>query len=430
MNYRTLLPSALALVFLLSGCEGGKPRAEQCYEGARAPYNQCEQAAPQEPTGCGPGLVEVEGRCEVASDCPTGQHEENGSCVDDQLTVELVSQTACYIDDVGAVQLIVQYTAQDQDGRNPASAPGAPEGYELQTSIFVDGRPLDVEAQIERESELLQSDLVVSLVLDASYSMLEHEPPAFEPMKTAAMDILRATANLWQATDSDFHWELLWFDSLLYMPLENMAGESWTIDDIAAIPEPPSGRFTALYKAIDKMVNTHAQLRESGIAAGPRDQHVMLVFSDGADNQGHVDNSGEENVTEHNLNNMLYWAEMGGPSITLPEVKASVAEAANLRTYVIGFGESVDSSVQQSLEEIATSGRGKFFYGRETSSLEELFREVQTEFVTLQTIGVRAPLAGEHTFSLVVADPLTGAEGRRDITIDAGPELGQCEEAE
>lgn len=438
---------SLAILFVLMtsftlGCQGGKAENSQCDPNAPPPYNQCKQTAEcpsgqtsingrcQIPaTGCDVGFIEVDGTCQPSSlECPAGEHLEDGACVIDQLAVTLVSQTACWMPETGAARVIVQYTARDEAGRNLATTTDTSNDSGLQARFFVNNQPMDVEAQLSSDSELLNSDLVVSLVLDASGSMLEHTPPAFTPMKNAAMDILRETQNAWAQTSSQFDWRLMWFDYALYTPMENMAGEPWTVDDIAHIPEPQQDAntaFTALYKAVNKMVGIHKDLYDSGVAAGPRDQHVMLIFSDGGDNQAHVDNP--KLSEEQNLNNMLFWKKEGGAATDLAGVKNNVASAPNLRTFVIGFGSFFDGSHTQSLKDIASSGRGQYFFGADATNLNQLFRDVQTEFVTLQTLGAEVPLAPDtYTFSLLVKHPLSGSEGRKDFEIEAGPSLGEC----
>lgn len=438
-----IILSALMVLFAL-GCEGGKPHDKKCDADARAPYGQCPQTL-RCPSGqtlingqcqtqvgevCAPGYTKVDGNCQSRSfACPPGEHEEGGECVVDRLTVELVSQSACWVESNEATRVIVQYAVRDENGRNLATAPASANGDELPANFFINEKPMDVEARINSGSELLNSDLVVSLVLDASYSMLTHEPPAFEPMKAAAMSILRETQNLWAQTEgSDFYWQLLWFDTLISTPTENMAGEPWTIDDIARIPEPPGKTFTALYKAINKMVATHRELYESGVAAGSRDQHVMLILSDGADNQWYVSNEAESE--KRNLDNMLFWTREGGAKTSIEQVIANLQATPYLRTHVIGFGSFVDSDLQQNLKDIASAGRGQYFFGIDTDTLSELFRAVQTEFVTLQTLGAEVPLPeGEYRFSLEVTHPQTGAEGSKDFTITAGAETGTCDVA-
>lgn len=439
MTNRVLITLPLLFSLFALGCEGGKSKGE-CYADASAPYDQCEHQCPDGQTlvagqcqvpdqGCPAGYTESGGECVLSSfDCETGQHEENGECVADQLTVELVSQSACWIAATGAVRTIVQYTARDESGRNVASTSGAEPNTSLSAGFVVNDRPLDIEAQLSSDSELLNSDLLVSLVLDASYSMLQHEPPAFEPMKEAAMNVLNETQSMWMQTASNFYWELLWFDSALFTPLENMAGEQWEIGDIAHIPAPVEGTYTALYKAINKMVDKHAELREQGIAAGPRDQHVMVIFSDGMDNQSHVDNSA---LYEEKSQDMLYWAKQGAGKTSLQEVLDKVDNVENLRTYVVGFGEIVgaDGGHKQALQDIATRGGGKYFFGAETGELGALFRDVQTEFVTLQTLGAEVPLApGQYTFDLVVKHAASQSQGSKSFEIAAGPGLGECEE--
>jgi von Willebrand factor type A domain len=413
LNNRVIATVLMTMLLFALGCEGGKSKSIS--------------SKPQD-NNCSLGFTEINGVCTPNSlTCPPGAHEENGRCVTDQLNVTLVGQSACWIPETGAARVIVQYTAKDESGRNLGENTTAVNP--LEASFFIDNRPMDSEAQLSSDSELLDSDLVVSLVLDASYSMLQHTPPAFEPMKSAAINILEETQALWAQTESRFDWRVLWFDYALFSPALNMAGEPWAIGDIAHIPAPEKGTFTALYKAINRMVDTHQDLYNDGIAAGPRDQHIMIVLSDGGDNQAHVDNP---NLFEEQDNGkMLYWQKQGGEATSLAEVMTNVGSLPNLRTFVIGFGNLFGTSHAQSLKDIAQAGNGQYFFGADANNLEQIFRDVQSQFITLQTLGAEIPLApGSYQFTLLVRHPVSGSEGRKEFELEVGPILGECTKTE
>ena len=383
---------ALALCFALGACEGGKSKPGQTANPPRS--------------------------------CPENQHLENNRCVENVLTLTVVNQTACYQPANGTTRLILQYVARDDSGLAVAPVlPGSGETGAYNTSLRVNNQPIDVESLLASDSELLKSDLAMSLVLDSSYSMLQHSPPAFTPMKEAAVDVLLETEAEWRGTSSDFHWDLAWFDSKIFHPIKNNADEPWEIEDLNAIPAPEAGGFTALYKAVDYMVNKHQQWYEQGIASDDNDRHVMIVFSDGKDNHSWF-NDTEENV-EGTLDNMLFWEELALPPVPSVADISSLEAVPNLRIHVLGMGSAVD---EEELQAIAKMGKGQFFFVSDSRSLEDLFAQVQRELVTQQTLGVETPLpAGDYEFELRTTRIDDGAAASYTWTQAAGDTLPVCD---
>ena len=166
-----------------------------------------------------------------------------------------------------------------------------------------------------------------------------------------------------------------------------MAGRNWDIDDIAFLPKPQEGRLTGLYKAINYMAGVHHDMYQQGTAASARDQHVMIVLSDGADNHSFFDNRTHQQGGD--WNGTLYWTEFGSHPVTQAQLRSTLESSPvpNLRVHVVGFGQAVN---EQELTSIATAGEGQYFYGEDATTLERLFTDVQREIATLQTIGVEA----------------------------------------
>lgn len=403
----------------LTACEGGKSRPAtttdaSCAAGENKTDGQCTDPGP---ALCSANQTRVDGRCKTDPICAPGSYlASDNTCVAGKLSLEVLSQSACYASD-GATELVLQYIVRDEAG-NAID----PEITQLNNQLLRDDQPIDIESILAQDSEALESDLVMSLVLDSSYSMLKHSPPAFRPMKLAAMDVLKNTQAAWNNTGSEFHWELTWFNSLIYRPVPNNAGEPWTIDDIEQIPAPEQGQYTALYKAVDDMTSVHADLYQKGIAAGPRDQHVMVVFSDGADNYGFFDNASI--VNQNNLNGMLFWSEKGYTAVAEISDIVSAASVANLRIYVIGLGSGVNES---ELRAIANSGGGRYLFGSNTETLSTLFEQIQRELVTQQTFGAKIPLAdGDYTFELRTERVNDAEQAGFSWTMKAGKSLPLC----
>ena len=88
----------------------------------------------------------------------------------------------------------VQYTVNNQDDIAEVAVDGPVLSAEVNwidaddvtVELLLDNRPVDNESLLQADSEELSSSIHLGLVLDASFSMLLHNPPAFEPMLTAA----------------------------------------------------------------------------------------------------------------------------------------------------------------------------------------------------------------------------------------------------
>ena len=84
--------------------------------------------------------------------------------------------TVSYSLATGKTTCVVQFIARDRAGN-----PLAPE--EVLVELLVDDKAVDNESLLQEDSEELSSSIHLGLVLDASYSMLLHQPPAFGPMR-------------------------------------------------------------------------------------------------------------------------------------------------------------------------------------------------------------------------------------------------------
>jgi len=359
--------------------------------------------------------------------CGAGQHQEGDRCVTDQLSVEIVSQSSCWNPENGATRLIVQFITRDESGT--ALDPELDANQEptaLASQMYVNNRPTDVESLLNRDSELLKSDLALSLVLDSTYSMLRHTPPAFAPMKAAAVDVLHGIQEAWAANDAQFHWELTWFNDVIFRPEPNNRGEKWSINDINDIPQPVQGDFTGLWKAVDYTIGVHEELYANDIAAGARDQHVMLIFSDGDDNHSYFDNSTQSGTGD--LNGLLHWTYRGYPTTGIADIKAHLADVPNLRVYVIAFGEQLGEQGKRDLKSLAEQSRGQYFFGSDSNTLGQLFDSVKREFITMQTLGIETPLPdGDYQFSLRTKHVASGAEGSKNFPLKVSENsLGSC----
>lgn len=427
----------------LSGCDGGKENASNCGGNGQSssPYVECNT----DPKPCPSGQQKIDGVCQVPrGDCPSGQHRQDGQCVPDgltceegqhlegglcvadQLTIEIVSESVCRKRLNGATRIILQFITRGENGLALDPAIDAnKEPTALTSQLYVDGRPADVESLLNRDSELLRSNLAISLVLDATFSMLQHNPPAFEPMKVAAMNVLQELQEAWAANNSQFHWELSWFDELIFRPAPNNRGALWSIGDIAKIPSPTQGHFTGLWKAMHYGIGVHENLLGENIASGARDQQVMVVFSDGDDNHSFFANDDEAHSGSGNLDNVLFWNYAGYPKTSVEEVKTRLMANPKLRVYVIAFGSNIGEQGRMRLQELAELSHGQYFSG--SANLEQLFDSVKREFITMQTLGIETSLDfGEYELSLRTEHLASGAEGRKDFAVQVSDQMPEC----
>jgi hypothetical protein len=172
----------------------------------------------------------------------------------------------------------------------------------------------------------------------------------------------------------------------------------WAPEDLLNIPEPGPGSSTKLFAAGRAMAKTMKYQYDLGIAAGPRDRHVMLLFTDGADNYSWFDNSSIAD-TGTTIQGKRY-ARSGYPATSLDDLTQAITDHPNLTVHVGGLGNSVN---QNDLEEIANAGDGLYVFSPTTADLPKFFGRVLREITTVQTRQLLIPLQqGDYTFKLVV----------------------------
>lgn len=311
------------------------------------------------------------------------------------VAIELTSDPqVAYISQTGKTNVIVQFIARDRAGM--ALAPD-----EVQVQLLLNGAPVDNESILQADAEELSASIHLGLVLDASYSMLLHSPPAFVPMLEAARGTILQGQDMYAGRAGTFTWSLTWFNELLYYP--SAGGREWVPADLVTIPAPGPGTATKLFAAVTQRARRMAEAHAS-VANGPHDHHIMVVFSDGADNYSWFDNApmASQGVTSSGAPFQV----AGFGTATLDTAVAAIGAHPGLTTYVIGLGSDVRDD---QLLPIANAGGGRYFKNPVTSQVGSLFERVTREFATIQTQGVTIPLPpGDYTFQLRVLS----ADGR------------------
>lgn len=305
--------------------------------------------------------------------------------------------------------VITQFIARDADG-----VPLGP--TEVAVDMEVDGLPVDNESVLQDSSQELSSSVRYALVLDASGSMLQHTPPAFGPMREAARASVDTGVDLWAGRPGTFSWDLVWFNDALFQ-----RQDGWAPEDILSIPEPSVNAATKLYAAVEYAAQELHTAYLGGTAAGPRDHHIMVVFSDGADNLSWFDDSAAVPSTQTTSTGARYRA-FGWPSTSLEDALAAIEAHPNLTVHVLAMGSRFSDEDLKNLQALAAAGGGQFLSNPSSGSTAALFERVTKEFSTLQTRGASIPQApGEYTFTLNVRDLERGGEGSVEFRYRAGP---------
>jgi hypothetical protein len=257
---------------------------------------------------------------------------------------------------------------------------------------LVDGREVDVESVLDVRDTKLASNLRLGMVLDASYSMTTWNPPAFEPMKRAALDTQQTIRQQFQAWNTGTFTSLVtWFqDQYVCEP----ASPSMPDSAVLEIPTPTSGSATKLFSAAAHMVDRLKQQYDATPNPGASDHFAMVVFTDGIDNYSHFDSTAAP-AKSYPVSGGSFSC-VGTPRIQLAGLVEKLRAFPQLQVHVIGLGNTINAS---ELSAIATAGRGRFVSNPDTSRVASLFQEIALEFTTIRRDGITMPLApGEYEY--------------------------------
>ncbi|MEO0604132.1 MAG: hypothetical protein AAF211_22035 [Myxococcota bacterium] len=226
----------------------------------------------------------------------------------------------------------------------------------------------------------LDSNLHVTLVLDASRSIVEDE--LFEDMRLAAQQLLETGDRIWSERPGDFTWRVVWFDQWVWE-----ADDDWTFADVPTIPAPTpdDDGFTRMFAGVDFSVDQLTGLRAEGVAAGDRDNHLLVVFTDGRDNSSGRRSPAvpfERGQTESEAGFTVHPTSR----VSQDDIVAQLEGLDFLQVSLLALGNDVDQGV---LDSFAQAGRGQVFAGND---IEQLFADAERSFETLKTVGWRLPV--------------------------------------
>jgi hypothetical protein len=325
----------------------------------------------------------------AALGCGGGREEPPPSSLGARIELQ-GSPVATYDPATGKTTVVVDFLVRDGQGRSIAPGAGA-------FRRLVDGREVDVESVPDFHDTKLASNLRLGLVLDASYSMTAWQPPAFEPMKRAALDTQQKIRSQFSSWNSGTFTSLLsWFqDGYVCTPASPAMPDTAVLD----IPTPAQGSTTKVFAATAQMVDRMKALHDAMPTPSTTDHFAIVVFTDGKDNHSWFDTSGIPAKSVPAKDGSFSCA--GVPATSLGDLVARIQAFPRLRVHVIGLGNDIEAA---ELDAIAQAGGGRFVSNPDPGQVAPLFEEITTEFTTVRRDGITMPLPpGEYEYVQEVA---------------------------
>lgn len=304
----------------------------------------------------------------------------------------------------GTTTVVARWIARRADG-----TPLGPNDVDV--ALNLNGRGLDPEVILQQGAQQLGVNLTYGMVLDATYSMMLHTPPAFGPMTEAAQKSVQTGEALWRDKPGSYTWTVAWFDDYVYRP-----ETPWADSALLSIPAPSQGAFTRLYSAVDFGLSELSRVRATTTSGSQQD--VLVVFSDGRDNHSAWTPPDTNDLVQRD--NGLSYRKLSWPGTALNTLLAKIQGLPNLTVHTLGMGTDVNDA---ELQAIADAGRGIYVKNPNSSGVGALFERVTQEFTTLQSSGaslLNAP--GDYVFSVTVTDHATGTQGTLAFNVHLGDE--------
>ncbi len=278
----------------------------------------------------------------------------------------------------GKTTLFLDFLVRDASGRSVDLSKAS-------LRRLVNGQPVDIESVPDFKDTKLASNLTLGMVLDASYSMTTWNPPAFGPMKQAALDSQQSIRLQFAAWNSGtFRSTTSWFqDQYVCAPSSPTMSDSAVLD----IPDPKPGDSTKLFAAAAQLVDHMRALYDASPSHTSADHWALVVFTDGADNYSWHDDSTAAAKT-YPASGGAY-ACAGPPAVSLPDLLGKMKAFPELKVHVIGLGNAIKAP---ELSAIATGGGGRFVSNPDTRQVSSLFSEITREFTSIRRDGVKMPL--------------------------------------
>ncbi len=278
----------------------------------------------------------------------------------------------------GKTAVVLDFIVRDAAGNSidPATT---------QVRRLVDGRVADVESVPDFKDTKQAADLNLGLVLDASYSMTTWTPPAFEPMKKAALDTVQAIRGEFAATSTGtFTYSLGWFqDQYLCAPSSPTMPDGAVLD----IPTPNRGDATKYLAATSAMIDRLKAQRDAAPETGRQANYALVLFTDGWDNYSWHDDSAIAPKSYPALGGSFACA--GAGPTDLDAVLGRIRSFPELKVHVMGLGNEIKAT---ELRALSTAGHGRLVTNPDSKQVAALFAEIAKEFTTVRRDGILMPL--------------------------------------
>jgi hypothetical protein len=221
--------------------------------------------------------------------------------------------------------------------------------------------------------------------------MTQWQPPAFVPMRQAALDTQRSIRDQFTAWNTGTFSALLgWFQDAYVCEASPSMPDAAVLD----IPTPVPGDATKLFAATARMVDRLKQQYDALPAPGPSDHFAMVVFTDGWDNYSWYDNSAAPATSYPAAGGSFSCA--GAAPMSLDGLLEKLRAFPQLEVHVIGLGNTIRAS---ELSAMAETGHGRFVSNPDSRQVASLFQEIAREFTTARRDGITMPLPpGEYQY--------------------------------
>ena len=356
------------------------------------------------PPGERGSAVSVEASSAKGTDRLDGAFRYGGGGASSTLAIELTGEPSVAFDQsIGTTTVVLDYLVRDSEG-------DLLDESDLDVRMFVNDQELGAggpfgESVLDSDAQQLDLSVFIELVLDASFSLEQFDPPQFDSMLKAAENLVSEGTDIWRDRGGSFDWSVVWFDELLSQPDPDHL-RSFRIGNI---PQPAPGNFTKLYSAVSNALEVSASRFAEGVAAGERDRHVLVVFTDGLDNLSSFDNPDVR--LEGQLRNGDPYPRIGWRATGLDDVLAEIGShpryPTNLTVHTIALGRNCAGGGQgepcfdeQALRDVAQVGFGQLLVS--PRDVDDLFDQIRREFTELQSSGaVMALPPGDYEFRLL-----------------------------
>ncbi|MEN0065433.1 MAG: hypothetical protein AAGA48_25025 [Myxococcota bacterium] len=316
---------------------------------------------------------------------------ENG-----QLAVTLDQVGACYNKSETDTAVFVGFV-----GRDPKT--GEPAG--VQACQGITGEDVLTEGASGIATTNLPSDLSVTLVLDASTSMVDRG--IFNDMIQSAQGLVADANTTWRGRPGILTWRFVWFNDFIFEPVLNGPPQ---VEDLNLITAPKAGAATRLYAAIDYGIQLADANRTADNGSINGNSDILVVFSDGGDNASERDIAVPKGLCDKTV-----------CSVTQPPVVERVGQLVrkvNERDWLQVFGLALQERPDDDFEQIVTAnGRGRLIEGDggiTGAQVRSLFADALLEFVERRAIGFYGPVSfGEQTWTVRFHRTVEQAEKNR-----------------